>query len=291
MIWKINLINIDVIYLILKLNGLIPLNFTSKRLTPTKAITSTSSLIYCTTFCVAIFFLLPIAQIFILCHINLMHHGKFINFLVFLFEIILRTFRCISLYIIQLINRMKFAHLINDGYRLYTAWTNLYPNDTFFDQNYFLYLVVKFFANICQLFIVCCSFFGYFNAKHYPSMIVHIFTFFLIQYSNYILTIITFMYFWHMLIVAQFYRNFNRKIELLLKQLNGMVKLNNDANKYQMKMQIFCNMSDEIDRIIILYEWTTNYTKMIVNCYSIQLILLLLDSFVSVLSQVWMKIF
>lgn len=278
MIWRIYVINRDAMCFILKINGLMPFRFSTK--TIPRATSSKYAVLYCSTIGIAILFLLPMAQVFILGRLNL-NNDKLIDALVFLFEIILRTIRSISLYFYQIFNRTFFIDLINDGHQLYTSWLHLYRNDTFFDTEYFLRHWLKTLAIIGQLIYVIFSFIGYFWRIQRSPLIEHIAPFFLIQYSDFMLTFVTAIYFWNMLFVAQFYRNLNRKLAAILAQLKVV-----HVDKNQMRMQMFCDMSDAIDQMAMFYDRLTSHTKMVIESNSVQLILLLMDGFVSILSQV-----
>lgn len=279
MIWRMYVINRDAMCFILKMNGLMPFRFSTK--TIPRATSSKHAVLFCSTIGIAILILLPIAQVFILGNLNLPNDDKLVNTLVFRFEIILRTMRSISLYFYQIINRAQFIDLINDGFRLYTSWTHLYRNDAFFDKEYFLCHSMKTLASVGQFIIVVFSFFGYFGHDPRSPFAVHVSLFLLIQYSNFMLTFVTAIYFWNMQFMAQFYRNLNGKLATILAQLKVV-----HVDKNQMRMQTFCDISDEIDQIAVFYEWLTRYTKVVVESNSVQLILLMMDGFVSILSQV-----
>lgn len=262
------------LHIFLKINGLLPFDIIK---TPKwKANPSICSFTYsCLSALIMIVFVI-ICQYLVIGRMNF-SLGKFVVTIIFMLEIIIRGIRIVILYTYQLWKCSQLIDVINERFELDRLWQMAYPINSLYDRNFSMRLYIKGASNLIQLSI-CVYLFCEFPMKTDPLRYI---CFGLIQYTNAILITIASIYYWNMLMILHFYQNLNKKI-------CGIVKESREIywETKQIRMQKFCDISDEIDRIAIFYSRITIHTENVIHFHSFHLMMLMVDIFSSILSQV-----
>lgn len=254
----------------LQLNGLLPFDIILEK-SIRKAIPSTQNFLYCFVYFVILLIFLPICQIIIVKDINLFATGTFVMNTVFLIEVTGRDVRTIIFLANQLWNSSQFMYIINEKFELEQLWTSAYPKQQLYDRKYKIHLRRKWISSVIQILICFMIFLLYSIRRHYD--IFKILCFVYIQYSNCVVSAVSSIYFWNMLMVVRLYQNLNKKIAKIVNMTNNAT-------------QKFSDIRDEIDRIAIFYSRITAHAENIIQFYSFHLMLLMIDIFASILNQV-----
>lgn len=104
-----------------------------------------------------------------------------------------------------------------------------------------------------------------------------------IMFSHWVGTMMSSMFFCGMFVVWQFYLTLNRKLKICI---NG-VELVGQSQAHQMRMQMFCDLSDVIDRLASLYDRCLVFTKRVNSYFTLSVFVALAHAFVMVLSQLY----
>lgn len=104
-----------------------------------------------------------------------------------------------------------------------------------------------------------------------------------IIFSHWVVAMMSSMFFCGMFVVWQFYLTLNRKLKICLTgvELVGQSKAN------QMRMQMFCDLSDIIDRLATLYERCLVFAKRVNDFFTISVFVALVHAFEIELAQMY----
>ena len=91
---------------------------------------------------------------------------------------------------------------------------------------------------------------------------------FLILYSTIVRSIITSFYYWCLMLVVQFYRKVNSKLDILITK----IELNNEQEQSCRKMQVYLNISDALDLLCNLISLIDNLLSTVKNMFEIHLL-------------------
>lgn len=176
----------------------------------------------------------------------------------------------------QVFNRNQFIGLINDGYEL-NGYLNLIRDDEpkenlrSIDDKCTNLLNTKLVLVAFQVLIVIGNIitgFVYQN-RGLDTLVMVIMN----THGINILTMGT--YFCAMLISLRYYGLLNIRLQSSISRIGDVVS----SDKNKMKMQLFCNISDDIDQINRLYDKISAFACKINRLYSFQLLLAIITSF------------
>lgn len=265
------------LYYTLKLNGLVCFNLS---LRPPHATTSTCRQWTLYSLLFTIFITLKF-NISIFVHLDMFIPKEIVPiesqtlYMVSAVLLVLNAEKSNLLYILQFCNRHKLLCLINDGF-------DLHNNIIFMCQDVEAELMDKTKILIrkkvtATLFQIAIFYTAVFSIK---SVSYHIF---LLVYSHWISVMITSMFLCGLYIMWQFYRLLNQK----LKQCMAKIKRMQTSKMCKMRMQHFCDLSDDIDRLACLYSRCLNFTSQMNQYFSATLFMTIAYAFVLIVSQLF----
>lgn len=97
---------------------------------------------------------------------------------------------------------------------------------------------------------------------------------------------LTFMHYVILREVVQLYRGLNAQVAICVVRIR---RISNAFNKCQMKMQMFCDVSDEIDQVTSLYKCITECNNMACRLLSVSILANIVNSFANALIGVTIK--
>lgn len=107
-------------------------------------------------------------------------------------------------------------------------------------------------------------------------------------FANLFSMLLTLMQFGMLIEVAQLYRRLSEKLTLCVARIRQISSL---SRRKQMKMQMFCDVSDDIDKIALLYKCVTNNNHIVCQVLSISIIGNVVNSFAKALLGVKYVVF
>lgn len=104
-----------------------------------------------------------------------------------------------------------------------------------------------------------------------------------IYFTNVFETIVLSMHFTAFLIVVQFYRHINVKLRISVDRIRTISRMDSCCG---MRMQMFCDASDEIDELAALHKCVAKCTQTICKVFSMTILASLINSFIFTISGV-----
>lgn len=177
----------------------------------------------------------------------------------------------------QVFNRNQFIALINDGYTLNGYLNNLIRDEEpkenlrYIDEKCTNLLTTKLVAVFFQVLIVIGNIITGFVYQNRPLD-----TLLLVVMNTHGINILTMgTYFCAMIVSLRFYCLLNVRLQSSIGRIGDVVS----GGKNKMKMQLFCDISDDIDLTNRLYDKISVFTCKINRLYSFQLLLAIITSF------------
>lgn len=195
--------------------------------------------------------------------------------------------RTIVILIIHLINRKKYVLFINETNQLYNTIryvTKQTRTKSFLDKKGFYLLNFKKFSVFAQITLLTIAFSCYSHFYRGNTRTEFILQIYKTIYSNVMAIIFTNIYFCGMLVMLQFYRNLNKQLKNCMKSL----KIISQSKMNRIKMQMYCDISDDIDMISIMYSRVTDVTSRLNTFFSIPVLLTILnDSMITLFAVIY----
>lgn len=196
------------------------------------------------------------------------------QFLVYVILLMLSAEKSNFIYILQYLNRNKLSTLVNEGYELHHHIC-IMCKDVGVPANYNTMLKAKIFSIFLQVAILISASFA-FDSFDYNALVL--------LYSHWTVAMMSSTIFSGLFVVWQFYLALNNK----LRQCMAKVKAVTASNKIQqMRMQRFCDLSDEIDRLACLYARCSVLTEQMNKYFSVTLFVTIAYTFGIILSQLF----
>lgn len=256
--------------------GLNPFNYNG---ISQRASLSVLSLIYSCGYCFLISEMLSLYHMF---YINLIIDGrenetyKTVTYAEFLCSI----FRTMALAIIQILTRNGSINIINEvndmKKSLHQRLTCTIMNG-FLDKKRQHLLNIKLLSILVQIFVIILNTY----VREIDPIDVFGLTVSQIN-SNCLPIVLNSNYFCIMLIILQFYSDLNMNIRGIFERIDQIAL----GESKIMKMQKFCDISDEIDEMSILYDEITNFCEKANRFFGPQLLLIITSSFLCILMDV-----
>lgn len=265
------------LYLLLKINGLLSFNFyIYPPHTSPSLLWNLYSIVYTLFICVA--FVNSISE-YILEPLNEQIEAAAFNkstiYIVFIMIVVVSMEKSNFFFVYQYRNRKKLVKLINDGFELRQRICALCTDDSLVtgSTKSKIMFKVKLFGTVFQLLI----FFGcnLFVKQHYKIEWM---------YSHLIGTIMSSSFFCSVFVIWQFYVILNRKLRLCMH--NMKIEATSTLSS-QMRMQRYCVLSDDIDRLANLYDRCLVFTGQVNGYFSAPLFLTVAYAFGVILSQLF----
>lgn len=270
------LISIRNLFYLSKFFGFAPFQFYASYSTPF-ATGSRSSVIYCIIYTTCIGALLYYAEatkyLFAMEREHKYPTAKVVKAL----ELTVSSTRVILIFVHQIMNRKKYISTINEAYQLEHAIKNLcYKSKNFVLNKKCLYLLnAKIISVIVQVILTVIAFVSYSRFYRGSTVAEYVLQVSKTTFSNFMAQIFTSIYFCGLLIMLQFYWHLNHRLKSCTKKM----EIISMSNMNKMKMQKYCEISDDIDKISILYCRLTTLTASFNSLFSMPILLTILNDF------------
>lgn len=211
---------------------------------------------------------------------------KFILMLFFRLRLTVGFVRIVLIYIFQFFNYKSYINFLKEAFFIHSHLNKMFPPEHFVDKFVWKCFMTKIGMWIFQIFLMLSNLFVYIQIlvdrriSDYGSSLLSVC--YMIS-SNIIKTSISCIYFGSMIIIMQFYNVVNKNISKMMHNVLQMDKL---QGKNKIKMQVFCNFSDELDRISKIFDHVTSFLNKQLQFFTMQLLLLIIDSFCCILYEV-----
>lgn len=279
-------ISFNLLYWIGKINGLVPFKMSYN---PTKALCSNLTLAYSLLYFIAMLYLLPHIQYTVVNKITM--HDKLVVTLVFLLQVILSCFQYFVIYFNLIYNRHRYVRLINEAIVIEQYHHQLLAKSATVSSVVQMKNIVvgfvcktlyrwKIVAIIVQVICLLIPIYGFTKRSHDITMTVK---YIFIVYVHIIKLYFGLIYFCGLLFSYQMYCILNVNVN---RVVNDIVSVSGCIGKKQMKMQMYCTLSDCIDEIGVYFVKISDFLNDLMNLYSMPLIVCLLDSFIVILNEV-----
>lgn len=194
---------------------------------------------------------------------------------------VVNSFKNLWLYMSQTLNHKQLVNLVNDAFKLKKVVTESFAiNEVFLDKHCRQMTHRKILLSLVQVLILIYALLLTYNTRESNVMfsLDFLFTFL----TDGLSILFTSVYFGSMLVVLQCYRYLNKKLKRSIKHIHN-IALNGGG---KMKMQMYCDVCDTIDRIANIYDQISVFTKNFNSFISIILALALLDAIIYTLCAV-----
>lgn len=266
--------------------GLLP--FRIRLRAPIKVEMCPISLFYC---CVHASVVTAISIFAILVAIDASADDKLTLAIIFRMSIVFSYCRTIDFYLFQIRNRHLYAATIEDITNLYHRLMRLNQTRRLFDIKFARICGIRLLGWSIQIVLMLSNIFVYehmFSKEGYDYR-RRLISVSLEVYTNVVKTFFTNIYFGCMLLMLQFFCVINENVEEIMKSV-GYVDRVKDG-RYKMSMQAYCDFSDRLDQISDMFDRVTRCMKMMIALFSVQLLMMFLDTFSIILFQVCMFVY
>lgn len=252
---------------------------------PTYAEPSTARTIYCySQIIVALIFAIPTIEIQIIDTFK--KDDKFINTFVFLLLIILSGLDMAILGFFQPIRRFDYIRLINKSFDLGRMIADqIPPRSTFFGLTCQRLFNIRISVALLQSAVIVVPLTISVNKRGNDGRIL---LFSYVMFTHTIRAVFGVAFYGGMLVILQFYRDVNVRIERLIDEMMD-VQVNVAISVYG-RMQRYCDLSDSLDLVAKLHEQVTGLLNEIMRFFGVVLLVELINSFVNVLYGVSKKV-
>lgn len=217
--------------------------------------------------------------------------NKLILMLIFRLKIVVGFARTALLYIFQIYNCKSYINFLKESVFIHSHLNKLFSPGHFMDKRIAKCIRTKMGLWLFQTIFMLSNVLAYIHIFNGFSLSwkyeTSLFSVCYVILSNIVKTTINNIYFASMLIVMQFYTVVNKKVSKIMQNVLQM----GEDGKSKLKMQAFCDFSDELDRISNIFDDVTTFLNKQLRFFSLQLLLLIIDCFCSVLYEVIVLIY
>lgn len=178
------------------------------------------------------------------------------------------------IYILQYWNQNKLARLINEVFELHHH-INIMCQDVELPDKCNIMHKAKIFSILLQVAILISVAFA-FDTLNYNGLVL--------LYSHWTGALMSSTIFCGLFVVWQFYLTLNNKIGQCMAEVKAVTVSNQGQ---QMRMQRFCELSDEIDRLACLYARCSVFTEQMNKYFSVTLFVTIAYAFAIILAQLF----
>lgn len=275
------ILGIRLCYYLAKIHGLIPFNYQHfKR----NGHHSLFSAIYFFIFLTILIALSVYCQLsaFLFVTVN---QKKTITQLVFIVELLFGFFHLIVVYLFQFFNRNTYIQLIDEAFYLQNLLEKLnkYPHTGTgalkFDNTFRKNCVSKLYVLLIQIILMLSTLWTLYTTMYTIDYAVPAFFF---TYSYILKSPLTFSFFLAQLVLMKFFQFVYSCLNIMTTTIDNIEFF----GKKQMKMEIYCVLSDDCDEILAVFKRLIDFREAIWKFFELQLVLVLFDAFVVILSEV-----
>lgn len=181
------------------------------------------------------------------------------------------------LFILQFWNRKKLMTLINEGFQLHNHILIMCKDVAIrLPATSKTMLRAKVPATLFQIAFLDTYTLSFNKSSNYNIL--------LLVYSHWVSVMMSSTFFCGIFIVWQFYLILNQK---LMRCMAEVKTLTSSSKTCQMRMQRFCDLSDEIDRLSCLYARCLVFTEQMNSYFSAALFMIIAYAFAAILSQLF----
>lgn len=270
--------DINWFYLIAKLNGMIPFNWSDQS---TKASKSLASTIYCITFTLTLTYCMCRFQIDTIFQVRI-SQDKLVSVLVFLFQVTVSACRTLWMFLFQLYFRQQYIIFINKAVKIHQNICDTlfdHKDSPFLDEKCRKMYFYKIYTSWFQVVVLSLCVFDF--ARNFPE-VVTVMKFCFIVYTHMVKALYSCFFFGSMLAIVQNFRHINENAVDLMHQ----IAILNEAT-HQIRMQAFCNLSDKFDRMSRIYDSVSELMSQLVEMFSISLMFGFFDTFMIILFKIY----
>lgn len=189
----------------------------------------------------------------------------------------------VVIFLIHFNNRKKLVKFINEGFDLTSELKKICPREVIFSTEFRKDLRSKIVAKSFQILLLILTTYS-FCLRAIDSAFEWSFGTLSIWMYIYAIMISSIFYSGSVLISARFYGILNTKLIHVVTNARENYK-----STPCLKMQLFCETSDEIDLIAVLYNRIASFVEQINELFCVQIVVIQLSSFVLILSSVIFK--
>lgn len=202
---------------------------------------------------------------------------------IFMFESLMSLIRNLTVYLVLLINQWKMINSINSMQRTHNELQRFVHFETFIDNHCGKTLQWRKRVTVIQVMISClCVFFNSQYAWNYSwKKFVRMGT--LLCFSNGISIVLGPMHFAAGISMLQMFRLVNIYLGESIQAITNITQLD---SRTRMRMQLYCDASDEMDRIARMYKQVSMCSKEFCKAFSWSILIELLNSSVCTLTGV-----
>lgn len=271
--------NFKILHSLAMINAMAAIRISSTR--PIRIELSIFLTIYCYVFCtivVAVVFTITLKR---LTSIILFKTNTFIGHFTYIFQVTQSALATSVMFFCQVIYRKDYMRLINKGlalYKLIIAEAPQTPHKNGLFDKYCIGLYkIRCQVTLFQLLILLIPLVV--DLLNGEDIIDNIkFTF--VLYTHIIRTIFGIMFFCSMLVILQFYRNVNNRIQVVVDRIS---KVQHSVKGKHGRMQAYCEISDELDSMTLLYDRVSYFLTEIVQFFGTQVLAELITAFTNIL--------
>lgn len=201
---------------------------------------------------------------------------------VFFTETLITASRVIAVYILQLYHRKQFRRVVSEAAQVYRSLIELMDGALNFDKNFYRCYFSKIVGVAFQLATIFFLI-GIHKRLAASSFYNDIVTVTIVIYMHFTVITISSVFYAGMMFILVFYQNLNRKALQISKAINAV---QDTKLKIQIKQQLYCRLTDDIDQIVCIYEKISTFSKKFNQLFSPQLLLTTVNAFYMLLVQV-----
>lgn len=269
-------LKLSILYFLTTINALAPYRLYLK--SPIHAETCALRTIYCYTISSIIFVIVLFNSYTQIITIIVARDDKFVGFIIFLIQILVTASATSILCFFQVIHRHDFVRRINKCVELNKLIKSKTLNQhAFLDQFCIRVSNIRMCVSLFQVAILMLPMVG---ESIDGQDAYRLLTFFFVSYTHCIRTIYDFMFFGGMLIVLQFYRDVNCRIKSIMSDTEH---LQTSDFGFHRRMQVYCDLSDELDIMAQLYEQVTDFVLDLMKFFEGLVLVEIITAFVNIL--------
>lgn len=196
--------------------------------------------------------------------------------------------RNISIYTFVIINRDTFMQTVNRANRIVNELRIGLNCTSFIDQRCTHMVFVQICMSTMQLSLSIWLAYSYCISNSNYTQLYLIQTIIMMCYSLCFQAVVSAVHFTVFLMIVQFIRHINQGLVVCLKRIEDIS--HRKTRRSNMRMQMFCDVSDQIDELAALYKCITNCNEQFCKVFSISILVSIINSFVFALASVLMSV-
>lgn len=189
--------------------------------------------------------------------------------------------RNISMYLSIFVNRLNLVESINEVQRIWNKLQMCLKTTCFFDRDCRKMIYIQVLVTTIQLSYTSWLTYRYSTYDTNYTITSRLQWIVMMMFSLGLQAIVSVVHFTVFIIVVQLIRHINHKLMSCVKSVEDISRMNG-----RIRMQMFCNFSDEIDEMASFYNLITNFNARICRFFSVSMLAAMLNSFVFVMASV-----